>query len=600
MTGIPPPDAVRNALARVLASPGFVRNERLSRFLRFVVEGHLDGRDIELKESVVGVEVFGRKPGFDPKADSTVRSEAARLRARLLEYYADRDGKSDPVRITLPRGGYVPQYEWKETSHPPKRVPLWLASGLVLVLVAVASAAWYMAASQAPIAIAVLPFKNSSGNAADEYFVDGLTDEVIRNLSLIEGIEPRSRTSSFSVKGSTRPLRELGRELQAEYVLEGSVLRNGEQLRVAVQLVQVSSDRPVWTGRFDRQVSDVVALQDEISRGLVNNLRLKLGGGRRRYETSFDAYDLYLRARAKELQTGLLGLSDSVDAFSAVIEKDSAFAPAYAGLALAHATRSGQFRFDLPVEVTKMRAAAARAVELDPLLPEAHDALGIALARDADWPQSERSFRRALELNPRNADTHRHFALHYFLTLGRLDEALEQFSLAERNDPLSAELHFQTAYALLSASRFEQASRRCDKLPADFWGKPECTSRVLLGQGRIDEAIQVLETRYRAGVTAGSEVRGYLGYAYARAGRRADVEAVAANLPALNPFNMALISAGLGDKDRCIEALERAVIAGPGRLGWALGFPEYAVLKGDPRLTKLRASVGLPASPRAQ
>ena len=117
-------------------------------------------------------------------------------------------------------------------------------------------------------------------------------------------------------------------------------------------------------------------------------------------------------------------------------------------------------------------------------------------------------------------------------------------------------------------------------------------SRVLLGQGKTDEAIQVLETRYRQGVAAGSEVQGYLGYAYAKAGRLSDVEALAARIPAINPFNSALIFAGLGDKDRCFEALQRAVIAGPGRIGWALGFPEYAILRGDPRMTKLQTQAG--------
>ena len=121
---------------------------------------------------------------------------------------------------------------------------------------------------------------------------------------------------------------------------------------------------------------------------------------------------------------------------------------------------------------------------------------------------------------------------------------------------------------------------------------------MLLGQGRIDQAIRVLEARYREGVPAGSEVRGYLGYAYARAGRRADLDALTANLSAMNPFNAALIFAGLGDRNRCFEALERAATAGPSRLGWALGFPEYAVLRGDPRLTMLRARVGLPAPDR--
>ena len=147
---------------------------------------------------------------------------------------------------------------------------------------------------------------------------------------------------------------------------------------------------------------------------------------------------------------------------------------------------------------------------------------------------------------------------------------------------------------MTTASRFSDAALECKKLPADFWATPECVSRVLLGQGKTDEAIQVLETRYRQGVAAGSEVQGYLAYAYAKAGRLSDVDVLAARMPAINPFSSALIFAGLGDKDRCFEALQRPAIAGPGRIGWALGFPEYAILRGDPRMTKLRTQAGLP------
>jgi TolB-like protein/Flp pilus assembly protein TadD len=598
----PPPEAVREELDRILASAGFARNERLSRFLRFVVERHLEGRDGELKESVVGIEVLGRRPDFDPRVDSTVRSEAGRLRSRLVEYYAG-DGRADAVRITLPKGGYVPQCEWPHApttaaeSTPAKKSSsnLWVPMRVITAVLVLAGLGWWwQLRPSAPITIAVLPLQNLTRNAADEYFADGLTDELIRNLALIDGLAPRSRTSSFAFKGRPQPLREVGRQLQAEYVLEGSVLRSGDRLRVDVQLVRVRDDRPLWAGRFDREVADVVAIQDEISRGIVNSLRLSLGRGRRRYETSVEAYDSYLRARALELQRGLPGVSDSVSAFRAVIAKDSSFAPAYAALAEAHAARSQQFRFDMQWEVANMRAAAERAIELDPLLAEAHDALGIAFARDAQWERSEKSFIRAIELDPQASEAHLHYGLRLLFPLGRIDEALHQFGIAESLDPLAPEVHYQTVYALLAASRFDEAATHCDKLPADFWGTSECVGRVRLGQGKIEEAIQVLETAYRRGVTAGSEIRGYLGYAYARAGRRGDAEKLAAEMPPLNPFNAAVIFAGLGDKDRCLEALDRGATAGPYRIAWVLAFPEYRVLRGDPRVKDLRKKVGLP------
>jgi TolB-like protein len=602
--GNAPTDTVRDELERVLASSGFARNERLSRFLRFVVERHLAGHDGELKESIVGIEVFGRPPGFDPKLDSTVRSEATRLRARLLEYYAG-EGRMNAVRITLPKGGYIPEWQWLDSSRetavaaPTRSMTWWVRVRVPLITLALSAALivgagwWWTRPPSTAIALAVLPLQNVSGNPADEYLADGLTDELIRNLSLIDGIAPRSRTSSFAFKGKSQPVRDVGRELHAEYILEGSVFRSGDQLRVDAELVSVRDDRPLWSGRFDRHVTDLLAIQDEVARGIVNNLRLQLGRGRRRYETNVEAYDLYLRARALEVGD-IRSRSDSVSAFEAVIAQDPVFAPAYAGLAAAHASKSQQFRFSSPEELVSMRAAAEKAVQLDPLLAEAHDALGIALARDAQWARSEQSFRRAIELAPASWEAHHDFAMFTLFPLGRIDEALRHLAIAETGDPLSPRLHFDTSYPLFAVSRFDEAKVHCDKLPADYPSKAVCTSRVLLGQGRTTEAIQALEAEYRQGVAAGSDVRGLLGYAYARAGHRDQAEHFVQTMPPVNPFNVAVIFAGLGDKDRCFEALDRATAAGPYRIGWVLAFPEYAVLRGDSRVHALKKKVGLP------
>jgi TolB-like protein/tetratricopeptide (TPR) repeat protein len=441
--------------------------------------------------------------------------------------------------------------------------------------------------------MAVMPLQNVSGDPADEYLADGLTDELIRNLSLIDGIAVRSRTSSFSFKGKPQLVRDVGRQLQAEYILEGSLLRNREQLRVDVQMVRVRDDRPAWSGRFDRTVTDVIAIQDDISLGIVNSLRITLSRGRRRYEVNTAAYDLYLRARALELRD-LSSRSDSISAFEAVIAKDPAFAPAYAGLAHAHAARSQQFRFDQANETADMRAAAERAIQLDPLLPEAYDALGLALARSAEWERAEQSFRRAIDLNPASSEAHDHLAFFTLYPLGRFDEALRHLAIAEQSDPLSSDINVHTSDVLFAASRFLEAAVHCDRLPRDSLANTECVSRVLLGQGRTADAIRVLETAYRGSLPAGNEIRGYLGYAYARAGRREDAEHLAETMPPINPFNVAVTFAGLGDKDRCFEALDRATSAGPYRIGWALASPEYAIARGDVRVRDLRNKVGLP------
>jgi len=200
---------------------------------------------------------------------------------------------------------------------------------------------WETQRPNRPIAIAVLPFENVSHDPANDYFADGLTDELIRNPSIIDGLSPRSRTSSFAFKGKPRNVREAGNELAADYILEGSVLRAGQQLRINAQLIRVRDDFPIWSGKFDRELTDVFAIQDEISRGIVNSLRLKLGGGRRRYETSVEAYDSYLRARAFENGSG--DIDPSIGLFEEAVAKDSSFAPAYAGLAAAYAYTSATF-----------------------------------------------------------------------------------------------------------------------------------------------------------------------------------------------------------------------------------------------------------------
>jgi TolB-like protein/Flp pilus assembly protein TadD len=459
-----------------------------------------------------------------------------------------------------------------------------------LALALAASGWWWVQHGSVPIPIAVLPLTNLSEDPVNDYFADGLTGEIIRNLSIIDGMAVRSQTSSFAFKGKPRNVREVGKQLTVDYVLEGSVMRAGQLLRVNVQLVRVRDDSPLWSGKFDRELTDVFAIQDEVSRGIVNNLRLKLGRGRRRYETSTEAYDLYLRALALEIQHPQSILARII-AFEEVIAKDPSFAPAYAGLATAHAVQSQARLFsNIPDGVAKMRTAALKAIQLDPLLAEAHDALGMAYARDAQWEQSEKSFTRAIELEVSRSSSYRNFASYLLVPLGRVDEALQQLRVAEKLDPLSPGIHLPLALTLISAGRYDEAAAHCEKLPADYESRTPCLGRARFWQGRTGEAIQILETAFNRDV---SKPPGYLGYVYARAGRREDAEKLAAVRPQ-HPLSQAVIFAGLGDKDRAFEALDRAAVAGPSRMGRELAYPEYALLRGDPRLKALRKKVGLP------
>ncbi len=591
-------EAARRQLQRVLASAGFSRNERLSRFLRFVVERHLAGSDGELKESVIAFEVLGRRPDHDPKQDSIVRTEAARLRARLGEYYLG-EGKDDPLVIEIPKGGYVPvlrpagpavelEIRSPEPSAKPRRSWVWLAGAIACLAAGLLAANWWSSHRNAPIPIAVLPLHSLSPDSANDYFADGLTGEIIRNLSLIEGLTVRSQTSSFAFKGKPQNVREAGKQLAADYILEGTVLRAGQQLRITAQLVRVRDDFPIWSGRYDRELTDVFAIQDEISRGIVNSMRLKLGRGRRRYETSTEAYDLYLRASTLELEQGIAGIAKSVGPFEQVIAKDPSFAPAYAKLAWAHAWRSGASMFGAAEEMTKMRLAAEKAIQLDPLSAEAHASMGILHARQAQWEQSEKSFRRALELEP-DPLTRQHFAMYLLLPLGRIDEAIEQGRLAEKSDPLASYVHAFIAYMLIAGHRFDKAAPHCAKVsPAEKTILGQCLGRIMLGRGRIQEAIRFFSTHPDL-----IDTGGLLGHALGRAGRREEAEKLA-TATTTNPLAQALIFAGLGDKERTLEALDRMTVLGPVRVGRDLYFPELDLVRGDPRVKALRKKVGLP------
>jgi TolB-like protein/Flp pilus assembly protein TadD len=476
------------------------------------------------------------------------------------------------------------------------RPPLWLTLALVGLMAALGVVAWWQAQrSTRPISIAVLPFENLNHDAVDDYFADGLTDELIRNLSAFDGLAPRSRTSSFALKGKPRNIRQAGRELAADYIVEGSVLRSGKRLRINAQLVRTYDDSPVWSGKFERPASDVLAIQDEISRTIANNLRVKLGRGRRHYEASAEAFDFYLRAPAA-------GLRNSVGLFQQAIAKDPSFAPAYAGLASSYAYRTGNTLNDSDLELPKMRAAAEKAIELDPLLPEAHSALGMAYARDGQWALSEASFRRAIELDRNRSATYGDFAVYVLMQQDRIREALQEMRIAQRSGPLSADVRSELAYVLLSSHLYDEAASECEKLPEDCrcWPAPseptmryECLGRARVGQGRLREAIEILAAGVAKGVENGAPIRGYLGNAYGRIGRRDEAEKIVES-DWRNPYHQAVALIGMGDRDRAIAALEKMAPSGPVRVGLALSVPEFDTLRADSRFKALRAEVGLP------
>ena len=574
-------DAALREVEKISASPGFARSDGLARFLRYVVEQSLNGQSAQLKETVIGVEVYGRVPAYDPKLDPVVRMQAAKLRTKLTEFYAG-PGNQDPVIIEMPKGSYAPVL--RAAVPRVSRRPLnwrWIAAGAT-VLVAAAVWGWLAIRAQTP-SIAVLPFVNLSALPENEYFSDGLTDEIIQSLSMVEGLSVKSRTSSFAWKGKPQDIREIGRKLDASVVLEGSVFRTEERLRVSAQLVRVSNGSTLWSNSYDRQLKDTFAIQDEISRSIVNALRVQLGGGQRRYSASFDAYDLYLKGRYQLDQRGGFEAIKSLPLFEQAIAKDPNFAPAFVGIGLAYF--NAHYWRPIQARDPGMKATAERALELDPLLPDAH--LLMALVQDGNfaWADAEREYRKAIQISPNFALAHQWYG-HDLTRQERLGEALRECRMAVKLDPLSLTAREDLAYVYLFSGRYKEAvaeSRAILAVDPNFPRARMILGRALFYWRQRESGIRELQ--------AHNPRSPWIGAAYAFTGRRQEAQEVLNSLLTEKRLDAALVYAALGEKSRALDMMEDGLARK--ELAFFFVYPEFAGLRAEPRFQELRRKAGL-------
>ena len=449
--------------------------------------------------------------------------------------------------------------------------------------------------------IAVLPFEDLSPDRSNSELADGLMDEIIRSLASVQGLQVRARTSAFVFKGKTRNLREIGERLGANLVVDGTVVRSGSSLRIDARLIQIPGGVPLWTERFDRQVNDIFAIQDDIAQAIVDNLRLTLGAGQRRYDFDVDTYILYLQGREWLERRDGAHAETAAELFQQVIKRDPAFAPAYAGLAdayglMSHPTlKPGIVEAALPL----MEQAAKKALELDALLAEGHAALGFVFARRHDWENAHQSFRRAIDLNPSLTQTYINYWTTTLLPHERFDDAERLMQIAARTDPLSGIVHAELGFVTLLAGRFDDAVdhyTRAYALDADLPYITQHLGRALTFAGRVSEALSFWETKMDpTGKIPYKESPGgqaWMSVAYVKAGRRAEVEDWARVHD--EPYRLALIHAALGNKDRTFEELDRAAAVVPHRVVPLLSYPEMGLLRGDARLVALRKRLRIP------
>jgi serine/threonine protein kinase/tetratricopeptide (TPR) repeat protein len=461
-----------------------------------------------------------------------------------------------------------------------------------------------------PRSIAVLPFENLSADPQNEFFSDGLAEDILNALGHVSGLRVAARTSSFSFRDTASDIRAIGAVLRVAHVLEGSVRRAGTRVRVTVQLVEAATGYRIWSDRYDRELSDIFEVQDEIARAIAGQLEGALGvrpGGRlvRLATKNMEAYDLYLQGRAQILRRGR-GIEEGARLFQRAVDLDPDFAPAWAGLADAYTVR-GQWGLAPPDETMPQAIEAARrAIALDDGLGEAHCALGGALMLyERDFAGAEREFRRGLELNPQHTQGRVWYALFCGQWIhGRMEEGVSGTREALDRDPLSAYAMSLHAFALGTARRTSEAvamSRRAIAQDPDSLLSRWIHGHCCHWDGRFGEAVAAFEM---AAVVSGRApyVLEYLCTTYADWGRAGDArllydEVMARAAEEYTPrAGLALAAAAAGHMDRAIDLAEESFAARePALVLYGRHFPDYWRLRADPRFTAILERLALPA-----
>ena len=457
--------------------------------------------------------------------------------------------------------------------------------------------------------IAVLPFTNLSADKEQEYFCDGMAEEIINALSQVEDLRVVARTSAFSFRGKEIDIREIGKKLSVQTLLEGSVRKAGNRVRITAQLINVSDGYHLWSERFDRDLADVFAIQDEISLAIVSKLKVKLLGDEKekmlkRYTQNLEAYDLYLKGRYHWNRRTPDALKKAVSHFEQVIRMDTDYALAYAGLADCYTMLAQVYVLPPKEAFPKAKALTSRALEIDETLAEAHTSLAFVLSSfDWDWAGAEREFRRAIELSPNYATAHQWFALGLLVRLGRISEAIEEIHKALELDPLSLIINTSAGFVYLYAGREDKAVEQAEKIldmDPTFIGAYLILVDVNERRRKYDEAVEEgLKGYSSVGFLSQHEVVS-LRETYASSGRIGylrrwlEIMQSKAEQGRVLYYGIASLYARLDETEKAIECLEKAYEEHDYGLSGLLVDDVFEKLRSNPRFVQLIKKMGFP------
>lgn len=611
---------IHRELQSIFASDAFKGGKRAQDFLQLVVEHALAGRYDNLRERMLGAEMFGRAVDYDTANDAVVRVKASEVRRRLAQYYRSLDA-TPRVRIDLSPGSYVPQFWFytpdeaeppaKEAERPglePARFLAWrnvvkLAAGVAATAIVIAVIHfWRRPAVSGPIrSIAVLPLANYSGDPKEDFFADGMTDNLIAELGQVSSLRVISRTSTMTYKGTKKTVREIAKELSVDAIVEGSVERQGNHVRITAQLIDARSDRHLWAESYDRNMTDALQLQAEVARAITVQIDAALTPTEqarlhRKEQVAPEAIELYMRGMQE-----LNGVtpSDAIAYFKRAVEKEPQFGRAHSALADAYGWAGESGHMPYAEAFAKQKEEALKAIEIDDSLADPHVQLAFAaLDHDWDWETCQNELQRAIAMNPNSTNAHWSYA-DYLMRVGRAREAIEHADIALRLDPVSARSYMARAFINYFSRRYEaalsdvQTASRLPHTPKQF---DFILGNIYTEKQMYSDAGQ----KYRN--LDGPHATGHLGNVYARQGRLSDAQAAIEQLKqeversGIGRYEIALIYAGLGDTNNAFEWLERSFGSRDKGMTYLRIDPCLDPLRADPRLRDLMRRVGFPAT----
>ncbi|HEY6002357.1 MAG TPA: tetratricopeptide repeat protein [Anaeromyxobacter sp.] len=581
---------------------------------RAEIAERLWGKGVAL-ETEPGINTAVRKVraalGDDPDAPrflKTVVGKGYRFEGEVTVGTGERGTSAPLIPTATPPSASAPATSPARTAGPSRRARAAVAAVLGLALLATAAAGvrrWQNRPRPGPPTIAVLPLENLSGDPAEDYFADGMTDALIAQLARLQGLRVISRTSSLQYRRARQPVREIARALGADAVVEGAVARSGGRVRITAELVDARTDRHVWAETYERALQDVLDVQAEVATNVARRVlvalspddarRLRASGG----AVDPAAYDAYLRGRALWGHRSEAALTDAVKRFERAIELDPGFARAWSGLADAYAAL-GYTSVRSPEETfPRARSAALHAIELDPTLAEAHAVLAYCrLYGDWDWAAAEEGFRTAITLDPSSAAAHHGYSV-LLTARGRDDEAAAEIERARALDPLSVAIQTDIGFELYYAGRYNDAVAQLRRVLRTSPAFP--LAHLWLGRAeeerqRWDDAIDELARAERA-LPEWAVAIAALGHAQGAAGRTDEARAALRRLEALSsrryvtPYGVALVHAALGEDDAAFRWLRRAYDERAHWLVWLSRDPRFSSLRRDPRFADLVARI---------